>query len=212
MSAAFPHDSQMLSELLKVYGERLREMNLPLRLLCEQEISRLHVWNNPLNDPKKGVDAVASTEKTVLEVSLLGLSIGSFVHRAFQTTWPAIVRTVWQFDPAIAIFLAERFPNLSVRQEVIKRVRASSVDVLDTPEAIPLLIGERLDSHSRRDLKVRPATFSCVVMHTDCSGTHSTFYFGRLSHPFLRTRSSRSGTTATRWCCSMRTGFWRSTR
>jgi phosphatidylinositol 4-kinase len=68
--------SPMISSLAPVqlgsrvayYADRLRELNLPLRLLCEHEIFRLCVWNNPLSEVKKGVDIAGSTERTVLEV------------------------------------------------------------------------------------------------------------------------------------------------
>lgn len=53
-----------------VYSERLRDLVLPLKLLCEHEIFRLCVWNNPLSEPKKGSDALATTERTMLDVSL----------------------------------------------------------------------------------------------------------------------------------------------
>ncbi|KAF6763882.1 atypical/PIKK/PI4K protein kinase [Ephemerocybe angulata] len=125
-----------LGSRVAFYGERLRAMNLPLRLLCEHEISRLCVWGNPLNEPKKGADILGTTERTVLE-----------------TAWPGIVGTIWQVDPAIAVFFAERFPHLSIRYEVAKLVRSSTTSVLDVPEALPLLVGERLDPQVRRDLK-----------------------------------------------------------
>lgn len=40
-----------------------------LRLLVENEILRLNVWNNPTNDPKRGVDSICTVEKTMLDVS-----------------------------------------------------------------------------------------------------------------------------------------------
>lgn len=46
----------------------MRSLNLPLRLLTENEIFRLSVWMNPSNDPKKGGDLVGNTERTLLEV------------------------------------------------------------------------------------------------------------------------------------------------
>lgn len=42
-----------------------------LRLLVENEILRLNVWNNPTNDPKRGVDSIGIVEKTMLDVSTL---------------------------------------------------------------------------------------------------------------------------------------------
>ncbi|KAF9564367.1 hypothetical protein CPC08DRAFT_705318 [Agrocybe pediades] len=118
------------------FADRMRSLNLPLRLLTENEIFRLSVWGNPANDARKGGDLVGNTERTLLDAS-----------------WAGIARTVWRVDPAIAIFLTERFKNLALRYEVSKLVRSSTVDALDIPEALPFLLGERLDTHVRRDLK-----------------------------------------------------------
>jgi len=40
-----------------------------LRLLVENEILRLNVWNNPTNDLKRGVDNIGTVEKTMTDVS-----------------------------------------------------------------------------------------------------------------------------------------------
>lgn len=40
-----------------------------LRLLVENEILRLNVWNNPVNDPKRGVDNIGTVEKSMTDVS-----------------------------------------------------------------------------------------------------------------------------------------------
>jgi len=40
-----------------------------LRLLVENEILRLNVWNNPTNDPKRGVDNVGTVERVMVDVS-----------------------------------------------------------------------------------------------------------------------------------------------
>ena len=42
-----------------------------LRLLVENEILRLNVWNNPTNDPKRGVDNIGTAEKMMTDVSVL---------------------------------------------------------------------------------------------------------------------------------------------
>ena len=66
-----------------------------------------------------------------------------------------MVRMVWQIDPAIAVHLPERFKSyVVVRNEVTKLVRSTTRDVLDIPEALPFLLGDRIDSAVRRDLKV----------------------------------------------------------
>ncbi len=57
-------------------------------------------------------------------------------------------------NPAIAVYLCERFKLPNIRSEVSKFVRSNTVDVLDVPEAVPFLVEERLDASVRRDLKV----------------------------------------------------------
>ncbi|KAJ7217187.1 hypothetical protein GGX14DRAFT_440647 [Mycena pura] len=113
---------------------KLRSINHPLKLLVENEIFRLTVWANPVNDPKRGAD---HNERGLLEAS-----------------WAAMVRMAWQLDPAIAVHLPERFKSsIVVRNEVTKLVRSTTRDVLDIPEAVPFLLGDRIDSGVRRDLK-----------------------------------------------------------
>ncbi|KAK7038059.1 hypothetical protein R3P38DRAFT_3311292 [Favolaschia claudopus] len=116
------------------YNSKLRSLNHPLKLLVDNEISRLTVWANPTNDPKRGTD---HTERGLLEAS-----------------WASMVRMVWQIDPAIAVHLPERFRSyVVVRNEVAKLVRSTPREVLDTPEALPFLLGDRTDTAVRRDLK-----------------------------------------------------------
>lgn len=71
-----------------------------------------------------------------------------------QSSWAGVVRTLWKINPAIAVYLSERFKTPIVQQEVGKLVRSTTLDVLDTPEALRFLIGDKLDPHIRRDLKV----------------------------------------------------------
>ncbi|KAF7338006.1 hypothetical protein MVEN_02024500 [Mycena venus] len=120
------------------YLSKLRSLNHPLKLLVENEIFRLSVWANPTNDPKRGTD---HTER------------GSPRGKC-SASWAAMVRMVWQLNPAIAVHLPERFRSyVVVRNEVTKLIRSTTRDVLDTPEALPFLLGDRIDSGVRRDLK-----------------------------------------------------------
>ena len=52
-----------------------------LRLLVENEILRLDVWNNPTNDPKRGVDNTGTIERAMTDVSC-----SSIVLRVQQLT------------------------------------------------------------------------------------------------------------------------------
>ncbi|KAL0581133.1 Phosphatidylinositol 4-kinase stt4 [Marasmius crinis-equi] len=115
------------------YAGRLKEMNHPLRLLVENELFRLSVWANPANDPKRGSDHISS---------------------AVEHSWSGVIRTVWHIDPAIAVHFAERFKLPVIRNEVAKLVRSSSVDVLDIPEALGFLLGDKMEPSVPRDLKL----------------------------------------------------------
>ncbi len=53
------------------------------------------------------------------------------------------------------MFLSERFKHLIIAHEVEKLVRSNTVDALDVPEALSFLLGDRLDPHIQRDLKVK---------------------------------------------------------
>ena len=65
-------------------GTRFKDMNQLLRLLVENEISRLSVWRNPMNDGKRGIDHTNYTERSLsdvcinllLHVTLIDHSIG----------------------------------------------------------------------------------------------------------------------------------------
>ncbi|KAE9409758.1 hypothetical protein BT96DRAFT_962286 [Gymnopus androsaceus JB14] len=119
------------------YASRLRDVNHPLRLLVENEIFRLNVWANPTNDPKRGTDHV-------------GMSL-------VESSWSALIRTLWQINPGIAIHLTERLKLAVTRAEVTKLVRSSTVDVLDVPEALNFLLGEGMEpAAALRDLKLIP--------------------------------------------------------
>lgn len=50
--------------------------------------------------------------------------------------------------------MTERFKTPAIHQAVGKLVRSNSLAVLDTPEALRFLVGDKLDTGIRRDLKV----------------------------------------------------------
>lgn len=57
------------SELTDCVEGGARNTAQVLRLLVENEILRLNVWNNPVNDPRRGVDHIGMVEKTMTDVS-----------------------------------------------------------------------------------------------------------------------------------------------
>ena len=55
-----------------------------LRLLVENEIFRLNVWNNPGNDLKRGVDSIGTIEKSMTDVGIW-----------FNTPSDSIIDVLW---------------------------------------------------------------------------------------------------------------------
>ena len=93
----------------------------------------------------------------------------SLIYLNLQSSWANVVRSVWNVNPTAAIQLAERFKNVTVRNEVTKLVRSNTLQVIDTPEALPFLLGDRIDLHDSRDLKVPTSEWHHVVFLLFCS-------------------------------------------
>lgn len=72
----------------------------------------------------------------------------------FQTSWVSALRTVWKIDPAIAVALSERFNVGALQHEVTRLVRSNTREILDCPEALRFLIGDKFDANMKRDIKV----------------------------------------------------------
>ncbi|EKM55298.1 uncharacterized protein PHACADRAFT_255820 [Phanerochaete carnosa HHB-10118-sp] len=118
------------------YKNLLKNQNAPLRLLIENEMFRLTVWANPTNDSKRGGDHVGTVERVMMD-----------------SLWVNTIRNVWKIDPAIAVHMNERFNIAALNNETTRLVRSNTRDVLDVPEALLFLIGDRLDVSIQRDLK-----------------------------------------------------------
>ena len=65
-----------------------------------------------------------------------------------------MIRTAWKIDPAIVVHFPRRFVHPIIEKEAGRWVRAHSREVIDYPEALQFLIGDRLDLGVTRDLKV----------------------------------------------------------
>jgi phosphatidylinositol 4-kinase A len=64
-----------------------------------------------------------------------------------------MVKTAWEVNPAVAVYMTERFQL--AQAEVGRLIRAHPDKVLHVPEALHFLLGKRLDPTVRRSLKVR---------------------------------------------------------
>lgn len=51
------------------YVSRLKSHSVPLKLLVENELYRLSVWANPMNDSKRGLDYSTNLERSMTDVS-----------------------------------------------------------------------------------------------------------------------------------------------
>lgn len=64
-----------LSKLTEYIERGAQGMAQVLRLLVENEILRLNVWNNPTNDPKRGVDISGTVERAMVDVGFWSFSL-----------------------------------------------------------------------------------------------------------------------------------------
>ena len=178
----------------------MKNENVPLRLLVENEVFRLSVWTNPSNDPKRGTDHVGTVEKVMMDVSRV-IRVDSCTDNG-QSSWISALRTVWKIDPAIAIAMSERFNVATLNSEVTRLVRSNTREILDCPEALRFLIGDRLDASVKRDIKVL-ARILPPFLNTHFS--HSTSCYGHQHLLSWLSHSSRSVTATILCCCNMPT-------
>lgn len=71
-----------------------------------------------------------------------------------QGNWSDEVKRAWRIDPRLVVFMPERFKSVVLEMEVAKYTRAHTRNVLDVPEALHFITGDRLNSATLRDLKV----------------------------------------------------------
>ena len=81
-----------------------------------------------------------------------------------KDAWVNEIRTAWGIDPGLVSYLPERFKVPVVEIECGKWIRAHPRQVLDYPEALTFVVGEKLDQGMQRDLKVR--SFLLIVLPT----------------------------------------------
>lgn len=120
----------------------------------ENEIYRLTVWANTSNETKRGADHHSTTERSMLEVRGSSSPVTLIFNVRDQNNWPAVVRTLWEIDPAIAVHMMERFKSPAAHAEVERLVRSSPPDVAHTPEGLRYLIDDSTRTTQKRELKV----------------------------------------------------------
>lgn len=71
----FLHNLLSIRLIVKVgYLDQLKHRNQLLRVLVEDEIYRVGVWANPMNDAKRGTDHVVTTDRSMTEVRSVSAS------------------------------------------------------------------------------------------------------------------------------------------
>ena len=111
-----------------------------LMLFLESELTRLSVWCNPLNSMGHGNPAcfTGSTEKSMV----------------MDESWKEIVRFAWEVSARLAVQMNARFVQPIVYRELHRLIANNTLDVVDVPEALIILLGDRLVPNAKLDLKV----------------------------------------------------------
>ncbi|CAO0794100.1 unnamed protein product [Mucor circinelloides] len=110
-----------------------------LLLFIESELTKLSVWCNPLNTTGAGNPVIfsGSTERSMVT----------------DESWKEIVRFAWVLSPKLAVQMDTRFVQPIVRKELHRLIANNSLDVVDVPEALVILLGDGISSSAKLDLK-----------------------------------------------------------
>lgn len=126
----------------KTKDDIMREQKLTKRLLLllmDSELSRLSVWCNPLNalGPGYPTNYIGNTEK-------------SFTT---DENWKEMVRFAWETSPKVAVQMAARFVQPAVQRELHTLIANNTLDVVDVPEALEILLGDKVQPNAKLDLR-----------------------------------------------------------
>ncbi|KAI9260780.1 hypothetical protein BY458DRAFT_439897 [Sporodiniella umbellata] len=122
--------------------DALRDQKMSKRLLLllmDSELSRLSVWCNPLNAVGSGYieNYAGNTEKSITT----------------DEGWKEIIRFAWKTSPKVAVQMVARFDQLVVQRELHNLIANNTIDVVDVPQALEILLGERVLPNSKLDLR-----------------------------------------------------------
>ncbi|KAI7875421.1 hypothetical protein K492DRAFT_168123 [Lichtheimia hyalospora FSU 10163] len=128
-------DDKTRDDVLKQH----RQKRKLLLLLLENELSRLSVWCNPLNTVGHGHPPcfVGKAEKSITT----------------DDEWKEIVRFAWQMEPRLAVQLGSRFVQPAMFHELHRLIANNSLDVVDCPDALVILLGNGIQPGAKLDLK-----------------------------------------------------------
>ncbi|CAO3637256.1 unnamed protein product [Cunninghamella echinulata] len=126
----------------KTKDDVIRQHHLAKKLLMlflESELTRLSVWCNPLNATGPGLPTpfTGNTERSLV----------------MEDSWKEMVRFAWEVSPRLAVQMDSRFLLPVVHRELHRLIANNSLDVVDIPEALVILLGDRLVPGAKLDLK-----------------------------------------------------------
>lgn len=70
-----------------------------------------------------------------------------------QDSWKEIVRFAWEVSPRLAVQMNARFLQPVVHRELHRLIANNTLDAVDVPEALVILLGDRLLPNAKLDLK-----------------------------------------------------------
>lgn len=97
-----------------------------LILLVQDELNRLKVWNNPLNDSGRGSPP------------------GDVGRGISDIKWSELTLLAWKVNPSVAVHMIKRFKAPAVRRNVAQLVRAYPSRVADCADALDLMVEDHL--------------------------------------------------------------------
>nr|XP_031861737.1 uncharacterized protein CI109_002970 [Kwoniella shandongensis]KAA5528809.1 hypothetical protein CI109_002970 [Kwoniella shandongensis] len=128
------------SRSIQEYTAQHKDRVKLLVLLVENEISRLIVWCNPANETGRPA----------------GPNVGNLERSTTGDEWTRLVQRAWRFNPAMAVHMGERFKNIPVQTEISRLVKSDPKAVIDVPEALHFLLGDKLEPNAKAALKWLP--------------------------------------------------------
>jgi phosphatidylinositol 4-kinase A len=102
-------------------GIDISESKRLLQILLKDERFRVHTWLSPLTND---------------------LSVGPV--NIDEANWPGVVRSAWKVNPLLAVHLSERFVSPTMSKEIRRLIVANPEDVIESPIAAQILLGENL--------------------------------------------------------------------
>ena len=122
-------------------GEDIREAKRLLQLLLKDETFRIYTWLSPL-----------ANDSSVTPVNLE------------ESNWLVVARTAWKLDPYLAVHLSERFISPMMQKEIRRLIMANPEDVIESPVAAQILLGDGLSPDLRSELEVLLSIIWLIVV------------------------------------------------